>query len=90
MFNSAHFNYYSNLYEYNDTVEVLLGKSYIDFCENTILDFNDSNIQYMKKYYSILNLEELKPYKVVANAFSKVWYNNFNDDWSIFNISQIV
>jgi len=90
MFNSAHFNYYSNLYEYNDTVEVLLGKSYIDFCENTILDFNDSNIQYMKKYYSILNLEELKPYKVVANAFNKVWYNNFNDDWSIFNISQIV
>jgi hypothetical protein len=91
MFSSSYSNYNSN-YGYIDTVEVLLGKSYIDFCENKILDFNESNAQYMKKYYSILDLEKLKPYKIVANAFNKVWYDDFivEDNWSISNISQII
>ena len=91
MFNSANSNYIDN-YDYKGTVETLLGKSYIDFCENKILDFSIYSAQYMKNYYSILNLEKLKPYKIVANCFNKIWYDDFinDDNASISDISQII
>jgi hypothetical protein len=39
---------------------------------------NDSKKDLMKKYFSILNLENLKDYKVTANVIKKVYKNNFD------------
>jgi hypothetical protein len=91
MFNLANLNYNSENYDYKNTIELLLGKSYIESCENKILDFEEDNVKYMEKYYSILNLEKLKPYKIVANCYKKTWHNDFTpeNEGSISDISQI-
>jgi hypothetical protein len=39
---------------------------------------NDSKKDLMKKYFSILNLENLKDYKITANVIKKVYKNNFD------------
>jgi hypothetical protein len=39
---------------------------------------NDSKRGLMKKYFSILELEKLKDYKVTANAIKKVYKNDFD------------
>jgi len=33
--------------------------------------------QLMIDNFEIINLENLKPYKVVANVYNKIWYNNY-------------
>lgn len=39
---------------------------------------NDSKKYLMKKYFSILNLEKLKDYKITANAIKKIYKNDFD------------
>lgn len=46
----------------------------------------------MVENFDILDLEKLKPYKIVANVFSKYWISDFNpnQNQSITNINQLL
>lgn len=48
--------------------------------------------QLMFENFEIIDLNELKPYKVVANAYKTFWYSDFTPEknYSISNINQIL
>jgi hypothetical protein len=52
---------------------------------------NDKSKDVMKKYFSILDLENLKDYKITANVIKKIYKNNFDlvKTKSIGNINHI-
>jgi hypothetical protein len=71
--------------------ESVLGKSYIEERELKKLTDDIDNTKLMIKYYDILDLDNYKPYKIVANCFKKVWIDNFipEKELSISNIKEL-
>jgi hypothetical protein len=57
------------------TIEYLLSRG-----KNTLIGnkMNDKSKDVMKQYFSILELENLKDYKITANVIKKVYKNNFD------------
>ena len=70
------------------TIEYLLSRGV-----NTLIGgkMNDKSKDVMKKYFSILDLENLKDYKITANVIKKIYKNNFDlvKTKSIGNINHI-
>jgi hypothetical protein len=58
------------------TIEYLLSRGKNTIVNNKINDKTDKNI--MKRYFSILDLENLKDYKITANVIKKIYKNNFD------------
>jgi hypothetical protein len=79
MYNVAkHFYENKSIYIDEDaTTEMYLCKSYLiaKYKEH----FNENNIvSYLIDNFSILDLETLKPYKLISNRYNYYWHNNFN------------
>jgi len=57
------------------TIEYLLSRG-----KNTLIGskINEKTKDVMKKYFSILDLEQLKDYRIAANVIKKVYKNNFD------------
>lgn len=53
---------------------------------------NENAAELMVENFDILNLDKLKPYKVVANVFSKYWISDFipHNNESIENINELL
>lgn len=79
----------SDIFYKKDAPESVLGKTYIEARELKKLTDNDHKL--MIKYYDILDLDNYKPYKVVANGMKRVWVDNFipHKEGSISNIAEI-
>ena len=55
--------------------------SYLEHKGFTDLENLEEGRKYMIDNFDILNLEHLKPYKMVANGIDRVWYNNYSVLW---------
>lgn len=71
--------------------EMHLTNAYLREKYQNEFDSNDG-IQMMVDNFEIINLENLKPYKVVANVYNKVWESNYipEDNLSLSNINQLL
>ena len=68
------------------TPEVLLCRSFLD----SIYEDEYGKVE-MQKHFVIVNLEDLVPYKIVANCFGRIWENDFDlkENESISNIEEL-
>ena len=71
--------------------EMHLTNAYLREKYQNEFDSNDG-IQMMVDNFEIIDLENLKPYKVVANVYNKVWESNYipEDNLSLSNINQLL
>jgi len=67
----------SNGIQSDVTTEMYLCKSYL--MSKYTSDFNPSNITtYLLDNFSIIDLEQLRPYKLVSNRYGLFWHDSFN------------
>jgi hypothetical protein len=59
--------------------EVILTKSYLKEKYGSDFESRTDPRTVMRESFTIVDVNELKPYKVVANAFRKKWFNNFDN-----------
>lgn len=80
MYEMAKKSYDSNLiYKDNSkaTTEMFLCKSYL--MEKYLDKFKEGNVvSYLTNHFNILDLENLKPYKLISNRHNRFWYDSFN------------
>lgn len=71
--------------------EVTLTKAYLSCLENEEELTDDNCKLYMKKYFRVLDLKKMEPYRLTTNFFNVVFYNNFIPEGgqSISNIEMI-
>lgn len=71
--------------------EINLTRSYLMEKYPTSFHTNDG-VQMMIDNFDILNLDELKPYKVVANVYKKIWKDNYipEQNYSLSKINQLL
>lgn len=71
--------------------EMHLTNAYLRKKYGSDFETNDG-IQMMIDNFEIINLENLKPYKVVANVYNKIWESNYipEDNLSLSNINQLL
>ena len=79
MYNVANDFYKNNLIYKNEdvTTEMYLCKSYLITKYGDSFDTNNT-ISYMIDNFSILNLDIMKPYKLISNRHGLYWYDSFN------------
>lgn len=87
MFYSCKENWDNGLYE-SYHPEVSLTKSYLNNIEPNRFGIVDGRIL-MNQYFSILDMNMMRDYKIKANVFKKSWYNNFkpSENYSIASMN---
>ena len=67
------------------------GYNHLFLGNNPIIDNINEGKLAMIENFDIINLELLKPYKIVSNFLNYIWYDNFdpNQEWSIDKIEDL-
>ena len=70
--------------------EPIIAQSYIETFEPFDIHNNEHHLFFRKKYFTFVNVDDLKDYKITNNRLNKIFYNNFdpNDGWTMKSITK--